>query len=412
MRYCKAVFLTLPLLFLWIMPALSAGQKVDMLESVSFQQISGKEEAVSFVYSSENPPKVFMISGDHPRIVVDFINTGCSLQIDRNMDKKGKMVKRIRVGIHKEQPPKTRVVVDLVAGAVYRYTKHLDSQKNMLILSIFQKEELPARTKEMPHKDVQNKAPAVHHGPAVQHKHVPANAEAVKPARKGAESGKPQKKETTVQTKAKPQMQSRKQMPAEPRTAAAENKHPQEEGAAAKPVKGTTVKSTKKKFGSDNKEIETNGQKKTTVKAKEKAESEKDTVENKSADKKPKALLSNVNFEKTSHKGEMVLFKLNDFFPPKVFGIEKGEPKVILDFNDTELGKQVKDVLFCNGKYVQSIRITKNTNPVKVRVVLHLVPHRNYDLQQVFFKEDNLFVVIVNSQKALPKAETKAPSKI
>jgi len=31
----------------------------------------------------------------------------------------------------------------------------------------------------------------------------------------------------------------------------------------------------------------------------------------------------------------------------------------------------------------------------KVRVELVLVPTRNYDLQQLFFKEDNLFVIIV-----------------
>jgi len=106
--------------------------------------------------------------------------------------------------------------------------------------------------------------------------------------------------------------------------------------------------------------------------------------------------LSEVKFEDTSNKGEMVLFKLNDFYPPIVFGIEKGDPRVVCDFLGATLSKDVKRVIDTGGRFVKHIRLARHKNPDKIRVVLDLVPNSNYDLQQVFFKEDNLFVIIIN----------------
>ncbi len=109
------------------------------------------------------------------------------------------------------------------------------------------------------------------------------------------------------------------------------------------------------------------------------------------------AKLLAVTFENTSNKGEMVLFKLNGFYPPIVFGVEKGDPRVVCDFLDTRLADEVARQIPCNGRYIKTVRVTKPTDSRKVRVVLNLVANRNYDLQQVFFKEDNLFVLIVNA---------------
>jgi len=97
----------------------------------------------------------------------------------------------------------------------------------------------------------------------------------------------------------------------------------------------------------------------------------------------------------------MVLFKLNGFHPPAVHGVEEGIPRVICDFNNTKLidsGKG-KNTIKTNGKFVKVIRTSTTKKPEKVRVVIDLEPNRSYDLQQVFFKEDNLFVIIVNTMK-------------
>jgi hypothetical protein len=106
--------------------------------------------------------------------------------------------------------------------------------------------------------------------------------------------------------------------------------------------------------------------------------------------------LLDVSFDDSSNKGEMVLFHLTDFYPPIVSAVEKDNPRVVCDFMAMDMGKGVEENIYANGKYVERIRTEKHQKPDKVRVVLDLSPDRDYDLQQVFFKNDNLFVLIIN----------------
>lgn len=113
--------------------------------------------------------------------------------------------------------------------------------------------------------------------------------------------------------------------------------------------------------------------------------------------------LLEVSFDDSSNRGEMVLFHLNDFFPPTVSAIEKNNPRVLCDFPNMRLSGDVQKMINAGGKYVKSIRTAYHADKDEVRVVLDLFPDRNYDLQQVFFKNDNLFVLIVNE---LPSEKT------
>ncbi len=107
-------------------------------------------------------------------------------------------------------------------------------------------------------------------------------------------------------------------------------------------------------------------------------------------------VLEKISYENSPGKGELVMFKLNGFHPPKVHGVEEGLPRAVCDFERATLGKDVKNQLDIKGKYVRTVRVGKHLKPPKIRVVVDLEPNNNYDLQQVFFKEDNLFVIIVN----------------
>jgi len=110
--------------------------------------------------------------------------------------------------------------------------------------------------------------------------------------------------------------------------------------------------------------------------------------------------LLEVSFDDSSNRGEMVLFHLNDFFPPTVSAIEKNNPRVLCDFTNMRLSRDVQTTIEAKGKYVEGIRTAYHADKDKVRVVLDLSPDRDYDLQQVFFKNDNLFVLIVNELPA------------
>ncbi len=106
--------------------------------------------------------------------------------------------------------------------------------------------------------------------------------------------------------------------------------------------------------------------------------------------------LLDVSFDDSSNRGEMVLFHLTDFSPPIVSALEKDNPRVLCDFMATGMGKGVEENIYANGRYVERIRTSRHQKPDKVRVELELTPDRDYDLQQVFFKNDNLFVLIIN----------------
>ena len=112
---------------------------------------------------------------------------------------------------------------------------------------------------------------------------------------------------------------------------------------------------------------------------------------------KQSPILESIKFDAGSDRGEMILFKLNDFYPPIVFGLEENLPRVVCDFMNTKAAVAVPNVVKCDGKFIKAVRVGRHAKPDKVRVVLDLTPNNNYDLQQVFFKEDNLFVIIVNT---------------
>ena len=86
----------------------------------------------------------------------------------------------------------------------------------------------------------------------------------------------------------------------------------------------------------------------------------------------------------------------NVFKPPTVSAIEQEKPRVACDFPATHLGAKVQEVISAKGKYIERIDIARNQDTGTVRVILELSPDRDYDLRQVFFKNDNLFVLIVN----------------
>lgn len=123
-------------------------------------------------------------------------------------------------------------------------------------------------------------------------------------------------------------------------------------------------------------------------------------VETESAARRPvttaKPTILEISFDNSSRKGEVVRFRLNDFSPPALSVIEQDSPHFLCDFMAMHLGPDVPEIILPKGKYIERIRTIKQQNPDKVQVIVDLSPNRDYDLQQIFFKKDNLFVVIVN----------------
>jgi len=418
MKFCSPFLLALTLLLFCNMPAVSAEKGDAVLEAITFQSDADKGENVRFKLNGEQSPKIFTIQDANPRLVVDFPDTRCSNSVNRAIDVKGKLVKKIRVGIHTDKDPKIRVVVDLAPNGKYQHTQHFDAQDKTLVVTISstnenvthkekdKKEEKVIAAKGL---DAQNPVSVQVSSPKVAESKQPDNATG------------PKTEEVAASALSKPFQKKEEEGAKPPEKAATATREPEHSPAMspppAPPSAGTgavapmpEVMGTKKPAVDVEEKVAPKvdiPEKRPTGKE-EKAAVKSEKPDKKTDGKKSEPLLSNVTFESTSTKGEMVLFKLNGFHPPTVFGIEKGEPKVVCDFPNARLDEHVKEVVHCNGRYVESVRVTKQTKPNKIRAVLNLVPHKNYDLQQVFFKEDNLFVIIVNSQDALPGV--KAPA--
>jgi hypothetical protein len=314
-----------------------------VIESISYEKDNENREKIVFKLNGAHIPKVFKIQGERPRVVFDFIDTRYSDLINRIADTQGKLIKGVRIGIH-DDPPKTRVVVDLKAEEEYQFEQDFLIEDNILSITFYPSETAGASPSPAPEPE-SAKAAVPAQSPEPQSPVKQPESETVSvPA---AEQPSPAAGEQEASRQAPP-----------PETPPA----PVDDLAALLP--GV------------------------------------EPQQEKSVD----PILRDVSFDNTSSDSEMVLFKLNDFYPPIVFGIEKGNPRVVCDFLDTELSPDVRSVLDTNGEYVARIRVARHKDPDKVRVVLDLVPNRNYDLQQVFFKEENLFVIVIDEFEDEPAA--------
>jgi hypothetical protein len=303
LKVISAAALALLFIFLHSLPAAAARQ---LLQDIRFESISQNEERIIFHLTGSEMPKFFPIREGTPRLVFDFSDTGVGKRIRNSVDINGKLVERVRVGLHES---KTRVVLDLVEGRHVQTIQEPDRDHHLLTVIVHD-----AGIKPSP-----------------------------RPAPPAVSSGKPPEEKQVQPPVRQPAVKTEPPPPA-----------PQQEKTArsSRPAASFNSSST---------------------------------------------VLSTVLFDKNSNRGEMVMFRLNKFHPPVVFGLEENKPRVVCDFQDTVAGERLTETVQADGKFVRSIRIDSNAAEQKIRVVLDLMPNKSYDLQQVFFKNDNLFVLIINT---------------
>ena len=319
-----------------------AAEDKAKLQSIDFAVLADGAERVSFVLEQGTTPKIFMLSGEKPRLVIDFPLTGYQGGAKAAADG-GVLVKGIRIGFHNEPHMKTRVVIDLSTGGKVDWVKE-ETGDGLAIVLRAGKPSTPARTEKV--------------------------VKAVRPV--SVEVEKTVEVAAPLTEVAKPAASKKPASVAEPK------KGVESAPAVAQPV---AQQSTPVAKPAEEK------------KAVERASDEgSKTVQ---ADPGVPSLLD-VSFNVDAEKGEMILFKLDDFHPPVVSAIEKGTPRIICDFYNMQMAGGIKASMDVKGKYVERIRVARHENPGKVRAVLELAPGNDYDLQQVFFNEDNLFVLIVN----------------
>lgn len=329
------------------------GVGLAMIEAIHFMGERDGGEVIHFKLNRDLNPKVLELHGENPRVVFDFIETGYSAEEERVINVGARFVKRIRVGMHQQPVAKTRVVIDLTGDKEFDIENEFILAEKVLEVRVFLKttdgegkESKSAVAERKSEKEEQLQAQPVGNDPT-QGNMSPASAQVV-----------------------------------------------------------NNIKLHKSETAAQRGQVETTITNKDTIMASQLPEmSGEVAVKNQIADSedtdiaitKEAPVLISVSYENTTNNKEMVLFKLNGFHPPVLFAIEEEEPRIVCDFLDVQLGAATQQVLNSKGEYIRRVRVAKHSNPDKVRVVLDLVANKDYDLKQVFFKEDNLFVVIIST---------------
>ncbi len=424
----------------------AVGQGGPVVESVSFHREDARKERVRIKLNGPYTPKIYTMEGENkPRLVIDFAGARYAGLITPVVKGGDSLVKNIRIGVHSEPSLKVRVVLDLEPGRKYTYTKDFHKQENVLNVNFASaapakrpepavvrieagvvKQKVVGGAKKIVALASKKIHPQVAAEPEVKNappeKPAKVAPEAVvqpptevgnKPAGKSAEA--PVAQDTTVeksespaqpivQQTAKPVAKSDEKPLVKPEVKAPAGvvSGAEEETAVKSPEELLLESAGKAMAEEEKKAAEQISVSAVSQKAPEKKAPEQKVPEQKASEQvetptTPEPLLLDVTYENNSSKGEMVFFHLNGFFPPNVSAVENDSPQVVCDFLDMAQGGKVKPVIEARGAYVQKIETTAGKDPKKIQVTLTLAPHHNYDLRQVFFKEDNLFVLVVNT---------------
>lgn len=391
------------LLILLSMLGLALAAEAPRLQQMTHAVLSPTSEQVVLKLNGSYSPKAFTLKGQSPRLVFDFAGMTQAVRVKNLMQLSGPFLQSIRVGMHAGDTPKTRVVFDLKTLEGMSYSQNFNEADSSLTIRFTSKnsvDPVPAptaetQTEEKPEKPIKKAAvrPSIAQKP---HKKAPeATAKSTQPS----SAAKPEKKAQKTPQKAA-QKTPAKGEPPQPEVTAPQ-KTVQNAPLTDQKTKLAPAQASPKKPGPQVTEqpAKTPKESKPEVKKPAKQASAPNQQKLQAPAAPPKPELLSIKFDPASPKGEMVMFKLNGFYPPSVHGVEEGIPRVICDFNKTTLKAENRKRIDTDGKYVKALRISTTQKPEKVRVVIDLEPNRSYDLQQVFFKDDDLFVIIVNTIK-------------
>ncbi len=106
-----------------------------------------------------------------------------------------------------------------------------------------------------------------------------------------------------------------------------------------------------------------------------------------------------ISSDLTSPSAEMITIVLTGLFPPEAQVIEGKTPKIICDFPDILMEKTIKRMMPINGKYILQVRTGIHPPPEpKSRVVIDLAPNHDYEVEQLFYEQNNRYSMIIREK--------------
>lgn len=109
------------------------------IREIRFETLSGGEEQVLFLMKGTEKKDLFALDGTPPRIVCDFFAAKIAGTVNKSIDLNGKIIRKIRIGIHEGSEPRVRVVLDLSARETGDYEVQPVSYEDVNIYAIIVK---------------------------------------------------------------------------------------------------------------------------------------------------------------------------------------------------------------------------------------------------------------------------------
>ena len=125
--------------------------------------------------------------------------------------------------------------------------------------------------------------------------------------------------------------------------------------------------------------------------------------------------IKGITFEATDtpEPTETVHIQMDSLHHPVIFGMVNDNPRVVCDFNNAEPIESIERTIETNGRYIKRIRTGFHATPkTKTRIVLDLVPDRDYTIQQIPSPTDNRFSIVVKvaEENSASAAENQSPN--
>lgn len=116
--------------------AIPVSDEKGMIQRIRTVVTDPKHAQIIFELNGYYPPKIMVIEGEAPRVVCDFFSVRLAQSVKKTFPVTTDVVKRIRVGVHKDPKPKVRVVLDLNPGYNYEVEQFFFEKENYYALRI------------------------------------------------------------------------------------------------------------------------------------------------------------------------------------------------------------------------------------------------------------------------------------
>ncbi len=380
-------------------PVTAVEKKENMISDISFERGDNGVETVTFKMKEKASPTMFQLSGKNPRVVFDFFDTVAVPDVIKNSVETGDgIIKKIRVGSHAAPASKIRVVFDVAENkSAYDVTSIYQESTRCFVVRVARK--------NIQHIKQTAKKKIIIHDKTIQKTAIRAESAAppkvvessIKSETSGQRRERVKRNIATVQTVLINGGKSATPIDKKDPSGLDET----ENRAADLRAKDTTEPFVREKRITEQViDDDATFRRDDTRQNEETAEDRESEVESQNAGgekKKTTPVIRKVSFEKSSENKEMVFFYLNEFFPPMVFAADEKKLQVVCEFFDGTFEGEGQKIFNTTGDYITRVKIETFDTPTKVRVIMDLTPNYNYDLKQVFFRENNVFVIIISN---------------